>query len=148
MESTAKSPALTMRMIKYAFVVSAFMFVYMAFKILAQPHQRASQPIEMVIAFAGLACVLGGFILPRVIFQSAERSPENNSKEMELKRWMAKGILSLAYFEACILFGLVLHILGAHAWVVDLLFGAGIAAELLWSPGTPPGAESSEFPQS
>ena len=148
MESSLKSPALTMRILKYAFVVSAFLFIQVAIEIPVQPHPLVSQPIEIVITFAGLACVLGGFVLPRVIFQRAERSPQNNSAEAQLKRWMTKGILSLAYFEACILFGLVLHVLGARVWLVDLLFGVGIAAELIWSPGKPPGAEGGEFPQS
>jgi hypothetical protein len=61
---------------------------------------------------------------------------------------MTKGILSLALFEACILFGFALHYLGGRVWLVELLFGAGIAAELFWSPGEPPNAESGEFPQS
>jgi hypothetical protein len=147
MESSLKSPALTMRIIKYAFVVSAFLFVYIAFNILAQPHQRVSQPLELIITFAGLASVLGGFILPRVIFQAAERSPRSHSAEAQLQRWTTKGIISLAYFEACILFGVVLHVLGGRVWLVDLLFCAGIAAELIWSPGAPPGAEGEEFPQ-
>jgi hypothetical protein len=56
---------------------------------------------------------------------------------------MTKGVLSLAFFEACILFGLVLHFLHGSARLVELLFAAGILAELIWDPGEPPGAEIS-----
>ncbi|HKN19842.1 MAG TPA: hypothetical protein VJX73_00415 [Terracidiphilus sp.] len=136
-----------MRILKYAFVVSAFMFIYIAIKFLEQPHQRMSLPMEVVITVAGLACALGGFVLPRFIFRAAERLPQNNSAEAQLKLWMAKGILSLAYFEACILFGLVLYVLGARVWVVELLFGVGIAAELFWRPGTPPDAVQENLSQ-
>jgi len=147
MERRVQSPAFTMRVMKYAFVVSAFLFIYVAIKIPVQSQRPVSPPVELVIAFAGLACILGGFALPRVLFQAAERAPQNNSAEARLKRWMTKGILSLAYFEACILFGLVLHVLQARTWLVELLFCAGITAELIWSPGKPPGTEMGEFPQ-
>jgi hypothetical protein len=53
---------------------------------------------------------------------------------------MTKGILRVAFFEACVLFGLVLHYLHGRDWPVEFLFGAGIAAMLFWGPGEPPGA--------
>ena len=148
MEGKVQSPALTMRILKYAFVVSAFLFIYVAIEIPVQPHAPVSQPIELVITFAGLTCIVVGFLVPRFVFRAPESTYQRNPALPPLKRWMTKGIMSLAYFEACILFGLVLHYLGARAWLVELLFGAGIAAELIWSPGTPPGAEDRELPQS
>lgn len=147
MENSVKSPVLTMRILKYAFVVSAFLFIYVAMTIPPQPHQQVSRPFEIAITFAGLACVLGGFFLPGILFRAAERAPQDNSAEIELRRWMTKGILSLAYFEACILFGLVLHFLGANIRFAGLLFAVGIVAELFWSPGVPPTTEGNS-PQS
>jgi hypothetical protein len=140
MGSEPKSPALIMRILKYAFVASALLFVYLAFKLPVPAHVPVKLPVEIAIAFAGLASVYGGFMLPRVIYRAAERKPENNTPKAQLKRWKAKGILSLAYFESCVLFGLFLHFLEGHGWLVWLLFGVGIAAELFWSPGTPPAA--------
>jgi hypothetical protein len=147
MESSLKSPALTMRVIKYSFVACAFMFIYVAITLQVQPHQPVSQPFEIAITFAGLASVLGGFVLPRFSFQAADRSLQNSSAEAQLKRWTSKCVLSLALFEACILFGLMLRYLGGRVRLVELLFGVGIAAEVIWSPGTPPGPESGEFPK-
>jgi hypothetical protein len=147
MERQVQSPGLFMRILKYAFVVSAFLFIFVAIEIPARPQQPLARSLEMVIAFAGLACILGGFFLPGFLFAAAERAPQGDSAAIQLKRWVAKGVISLAYFEACILFGLVLHFLGARVWIVELLFAAGIAAELFWSPGEPPGAGSGEFSQ-
>ena len=136
---------LLMRILKYAFVLSAFMFIYVAIKIPVQPHQPVSQPVEIAITFAALGCVLAGFVLPRILFRAAERTPQNNSDEAQLKRWITKGIIGIAYFEACILIGLALHFLQGSVWLIDLLFGLGIVAELFWNPGTPPGAEKGDF---
>jgi hypothetical protein len=147
MESSLKSPALAMRILKYAFIVSAFLFIYVVIEIPAQPHQPVSQTIEIAIVFLAFACVLGGFFLPSILFNAMERAPQNNLADALFKRWMTKGIISLAYFEACILFGLVLHFLGGRAWLVELLFGVGIAAELIWSPGDPPGVDQAESAQ-
>jgi|SRR5579859_4093415 len=146
MESSLKTPALTMRIMKYAMVLSAFLFIYIAITIPAQPNQPVGSALEIAITFVAIACVIGGFILPRIFFQTPNRTPQDNSAQAQLQRWFTKGVLSLAFFEACVLFGLVLHFLQARVWLVDFLFGLGIAAELIWSPGPPPGAESAEFP--
>jgi hypothetical protein len=146
MDSSVKSPVLTMRILKYSMVVSGLMFIYIAFTIPVQTQPPVGRPFEIAITFVALACVLAGFVLPRILFQTESGAPQNNSTDVQLKRWMTKGIFSLAFFEACILFGLVLHFVQARVWLVELLFGLGIAAELIWSPGTPPGSESGEFP--
>ena len=135
-----------MRVLKYAMVVSALLFVYIAIVIPVPPNQPVSQSFEIAITFAGIACLIGGFVFPRILFQTPSRIPHNNSTDAQLKQWMAKGLLGLASFEACILFGLVLHFLQARVWLVELLFGLGITAELIWSPGAPPAAQSGEFP--
>lgn len=142
MESTVKSPALTMRIMKYAFVVSAFLFIFVAIKIPVQQGPQASQPLQMAVAFVAIASLLGGFVLPRMMSQGAQSS----SATTALQRWFTKGVLSLALFEACILFGLVLHFLHGSIRLSELLFAAGIAAELIWNPGEPPAAKDGQSP--
>ena len=147
MESSLKSPALTMRILKYAFVVSGLLFVYIGFKVLPQPTDQASHAIQAAITFVGLVCVIGGFSLPGLLFRGVESRSQNATAEVRLQLWMKKSIVSLAFFEASILFGLELHLLGGRTALAGLLMGAGIAAELIWSPGAPPGPEGGEFPQ-
>lgn len=147
MEKQVQSAARTMRIAKWAIVASGFLFAFVAIRVPVPTHVPIGLGVEIAITFAGLGCVLGGFLLPRFVFRAAEHAPQGNSTEARLKRWRTKGILSLSYFEACVLFGLVLHFLEARTWLVGLLFGAGIASELIWNPGKPPGAEAGELPQ-
>jgi len=137
-----------MRVVKYAFVVSAFLFIYVLTIIPARDGPPVSWPFELAITIVALACIVVGFLVPRFVFRAAESAYQGNPALTPLKRWMTKGIMSLAYFEACILFGLALHFLKGSLRLVELLFAAGIAAELFWSPGEPPSAGSGEFPQS
>lgn len=147
MERQVQSSALVMRVVKYCFVVSGILFVYIAFKILTPPQHEASQPIQIAITAAGLWSVASGFYFPRWISRRVEARSRTLPVEEQVKRWKAMCILSLAYFESCILFGLVLHLLGGRNVLVGSLMGAGIAAELIWNPGKPPGAESGELPR-
>ena len=146
MESSTKSPAFTMRILKYAMVVSAFLFIYVAVTVPVQPGPPAAQPFEIVITLVALASVAGGFVIPRIFFQARNSTPQESPTQAQLQRWFSKGVMSLACFEACILFGLVLHFVHARVWLVEFLFGLGIVAELVWSPGAPPVAGAGEFP--
>ncbi len=146
MESSSKSPALTMRVLKYAMVVSAFLFIYVAVTVPVQPGPPPSPQFEISITLVALACVAGGFVVPRMFFQARNLTPQENLAQADVQRWFSKGVLSLALFEACILFGLVLHFVHARIWLIEFLFGLGIVAELVWSPGAPPGAGNGEFP--
>jgi F0F1-type ATP synthase membrane subunit c/vacuolar-type H+-ATPase subunit K len=140
MESTVKSPALTMRVMKYAFVASAFLFIFVAIKVPVQPGPPPNETFQMAIAAVAIMSLVAGFFLPQMIAQVAQSS----SATAELQRWFTKGVLSLAFFEACILFGLVLHFLHGSVRLVGFLFAAGIVAELIWNPGEPPGAEDEQ----
>ncbi len=106
-----------------------------------------SPAFELVITVVALACIVIGFNTRRFFFRTAGRTSQNSPASVQLRRWMATNIMSLAYFEACILFGLVLHYLRARVRLVELLFGVGIVSMLVWSPGAPPGTEEPEFPQ-
>ena len=138
MQDQVQSPASFMRLLKYCFLISALLFIYVASKIPADPGPSVSQSFSLVICIIGLLDVYLGFYLPRIMFRNAETKPQNRPLPTPLNRWLSKGIVSLAFFESSILFGLVLHFLGAPLKYSALLFGAGIAAMLFWSPGDPP----------
>jgi hypothetical protein len=142
MEGKTQSPVQVMRVIKGAFVVSALMLIYIAFKVMVQPQQPASQQFEIAIALVGISSVIAGWFLPRSLLRGAEREPQNMPPQAQLQRWFTMSVLGLAFFEACVLFGFVLHVLGGRDWLVGLLFGVGIAAELFLTPGEPPAADA------
>ena len=147
MECSVKSPALTMRILRYAFVLSAFLLIYVAIKISAHPRPAVSQPVEIAITVAALLCIEAGFFVPQSLARVAQRASRKNPALTPPKQWMTRGVVGLACFEGCILYGFLLNVLGGRLWLVEFLFGIGIAAELFWSPGEPPGVESGEFPQ-
>ena len=147
MESQLKSPALTMRVLKFAFVASAFLFILVAVRVSVQPGPPISRQFQLAVAFAGIMSVVAGFLLPRFAFRATQGTAQNPSEAVRLQQWMAKNLMSLAFFEASILFGLALHFLHGSTRLVELLFGVGIAAELWWSPGAPPGAEDGTLAQ-
>ena len=51
MEIKAQSAARMMRVMKYAFVVSAFLFIFVAIKVPVQPGPPVNQELQMIIAF-------------------------------------------------------------------------------------------------
>jgi len=140
METKAQSAARMMRVMKYAFVVAALLIAYVAFAIPGRPGPPANQPLQMAIAIVAISSLVAGFFLPQMISQVAQSS----STTTDLQRWFTKGVLSLACFDACILFGLVLHFLHGSVRLVGFLFAAGIVAELIWNPGEPPGTEDEQ----
>ena len=147
METKTQSPALVMRVMKITFIISGLLYFYVAMKFIGQAQQPVTGAVQLAITIVALTCIVVGFLVPRIVFRAAEITYQSNPALPPFKRWMTKGIISLAFFEACILFGFVLHVLGAPLWRVELLFGAGIASMLFWSPGKPPGSENGEFPQ-
>lgn len=146
MENRVQSPAFIMRVIRIAFFVSGILYFYVAMKFISKAQQPVTSAFQLAITIVAFTCIAIGFLVPRFVFRSPESTYQGNPALPLLKRWMLKSIMSLAFFEACILFGFVLHVLGAPMWRVELLFGAGIASMLIWSPGPLPGTESGEFP--
>jgi len=143
METTVQSPALVMRILKLAFIVSGFLFIFVMF-VIPPPGPPAARQFQFAIAAMGLISLAAGFFVPRLVTEAARPAVENRSLEIERGRWLTRGILSLAFFEACILCGFMVHMLGGSVRIVALLFAAGIAAEIFWSPGNPPGGEQGE----
>ena len=144
MERQVQSPALVMRVMKYAFLVSMFLFIYVLYvlsKVPAPSLPPVSQPLELALTVVGLACIAMGFVLPRFLDRTVQQAPQSEPLAVQRGRWMTKGVISLACFEACTLFGFMLNRLGGRLWLVELLFGAGIVAMLFWSPEPPPRAE-------
>jgi nicotinamide riboside transporter PnuC len=148
MESQVKSPALVMRVVRIAFIVSGFLYFYVALKLTGQAQQPVASSLQWALTIVAFACLIFGFNARRFLAQPAASPAEKTPTSEQLKRWMTTSVISLALFEACILFGFALHVMGAPLWRVALLFSAGIASMLLWSPGERPDAGSGEFPQS
>jgi hypothetical protein len=125
------------QILKMFFILSGLIFLYIALKF---PPQRAVPPqsgFELIILVAAAMNLLLGFILPKI--KSSLRNPTfKRQSTTPIQRWFSDYVLSLAMFESCILFGLLLHFMGSRVLIVDALSAAGLLAMLLKSPGAPP----------
>ena len=129
------------RIMRISFVVFGLLLVYIVIKLPAQPQVPPDPAFELAITALGLVEIVAGFFAPRFLLALAKRAPQTAAKATPAKQWLSANIVSLACFDACMLFGLVLHFVGAHPRFVELLVGAGLAALILWRPGTPPTEE-------
>lgn len=136
----APNPAkFLMLVMKLAFIISALLFFYVAFTIPTQAQQPATPAFQLAITVIALAADIVGFFTGGTNGWLMRRTA-NRQGVTPLKQWFAGNILSLACFEACTLFGMVLHFTGARVRLAELLFAVGIASTALWKPGTPPAA--------
>lgn len=137
-----------MRIVRMVFVASGFLYYYAAMKLTNPGQQAPAGTFQSAITIIAFTCIILGFITRKLFGRVAESLAPKAQMSTEIKRWMMTSVISLVFFEMSILFGFTLHILGAPMWRVALLFGAGVASMLIWSPGPVPGEESGEFPRS
>ena len=128
------------RIMKWCFILSAAMFIYVAVRIPTQEQHAPSSTFEYAISIAALGCVVAGFLLPKVLTSSAVASMQRVPASTPVKRWFSGCVISLACFNACSLFAFALHFVGARVLIVELLFAIGILSVVFWSPGNPPSA--------
>lgn len=127
------------RILRIFFIVSSLLFLYIVFTMPSKATMPPQPALELIISAFALTNVVLGFILPGFLAKAARRAQSNaGPRTPPIQRWMSGCILSLAFFESCNLFGVVLHFVGARALVVESLFAAGLLAMLFWSPGAPP----------
>jgi len=152
MAPNAKQASVVARTLKISFIVSGLLFLYMVFKIPSKATAPPKPAVELVVAIIALTNVTLGFILPGFVARSALRNQLNPRLSTPIQRWISGYVLSLAFFESCMLFGFVLHFIGWRILIVECLFAAGLIAILFWGPGTPPidgaGSPTQIFPGS
>jgi len=141
MEPKATQALTVVRTLKISFIVAGLMFLYLVFKLPSNGRTQPQPAFELVIAAIALTNVVLGFVLPGFIARAAGRDQPTARPSTPIQRWMSSYVLSLALFQSCNLFGVVLHFVGARVLVVESLFAAGLLAMLFWNPGAPPTGE-------
>lgn len=150
MDASTRQALLIVRVLKLSFIVAGAMFIFLVIRIPAQPKDAPSSTLELAISVVALLCVVVGFFVPsRLSLPLAPSSPSllGNSTSAPVKRWFARCVVSLAFFDACNLLAVVLHFVGARIRIVELVFAIGMLSLIFWSPGAPPGADRSLIEQ-
>ena len=130
------------RILKLSFIVAGFLLVVVTVRIPTQAQVAPSPVVEVVISIIAIMNAAAGFFLPRFLVSSKSNRPQSGVVQSPLQLWFTRCVLSLALFESCGLFAMVLYFLGSDTRIVYLLFATGIGSMLVWKPSVPPTAES------
>ena len=141
-EPTAAQAQRSVKILKIVFIVSFVLLIEVTFRFLHPSSAHPSPAMEMAISMVALSSVALGFLAPKFLTHGVQDVTKKTAQSTPVKRWLTSCILSLALFESCILFALVLRVIGARTWIVELLDAVGLIALLVWNPGTPPSEDS------
>lgn len=130
-------PQRSMNIIRLCIVVYGIFLIYLVFKLPVHPETLPTPTFELFVTSIALFDVVVGFYSRRVLRWIASRSPQRTPPPSPVRQWFAANILSLAFFISCMLFGLVLHFVGARPKLTYLLLGVGLASLIVWRPGIP-----------
>jgi hypothetical protein len=114
------------------------MFLYMVIKVLPAAASPVDPMMETLLTIIALASVVVGLVLPRILPGLAKNVPDHVPQAQRLQSWFTRSVLGFAFVEACSLFGIALHALGASLHRSELLIGIGIVATVFVSAGEPP----------
>lgn len=137
MDAQAQQAVRILRFFKLSLVVGGALFIFLTSQLPAKAAVPAPA-VELIIFVFAVASVGAGFLVPKFIGMPAEPSLLVPAVSAHVKQWFGRSILSLALFQICNLFGLVLHLIGAHARTVEFVFAVGMLSLIFWNPGTPP----------
>ncbi|MGH9590600.1 MAG: hypothetical protein ACRD25_09400, partial [Terracidiphilus sp.] len=125
MEKVAIPPARVMRIIWFGFVLSGVMLIYLMFVLPARTPKPASDTLEVGITIVALVDVVLGFLAPRFLARFANSIPEGRQGAAALSAWLSRNLVGIALIYSCNLVAFALHMLGARADLVEVLFGVG-----------------------
>jgi len=127
---------------RIAFFVSGILFIYVMYRIPSHAEASPTPTLEWALAIMSLVCVALGFLASRLV--AGAMHTQGASGPNPFQKQFTMTVLSLAFFEAAILFGFVLHSLGADVLFVRTAVAAGLVSQLVWSPPRLPAAENED----
>lgn len=123
-----------LRLIHTAFVFTWFMYIGLVVY-LQLPEKPVPPVIPVALGVAAVSSISVARILRQKLLVEPARTlvsdPENAPI---LRRWVSGNIVSFAFAESIVLFGVVLRFLGERWRVAAIFFGAGLLLLLFWAP--------------
>lgn len=129
------------RVLKIAFILSSILFLFVVIEIPSKSPQPVDRTVELALLIAALTTIVLGYAFPKFLASSGQGRSGSAPQASALQAWFSRCVMSFAFLEACSLFGVVLHFLGAELLHSELLIGVAILALAFWSPETPPSSE-------
>lgn len=122
-----------LRLIHLAFVFTWFVYLGLLFYL---QFPEKSVPITFPVAlgvFAISTISVARTLRQKLLFAPAAALVSDPQNAALLRRWRAGNILSFAFAESIMLFGVVLKFLGEQWKIVSVFFGVGLVL-VLWAP--------------
>ncbi len=135
---SVNAPDRTIRVLQFGFLFFGFLIVYLIFKLPSHASAAINPTAEMVIALFAMGVLILGWSARGLIRKLASLGLPLATP---LSAWFIGNVFGLACVNACLLFGFVLHSMGARMRVVEFLIGSAILSFLFWMPGKAPAIE-------
>jgi hypothetical protein len=148
MQSATNPAKRLMFVLKLSFIVSMLLFFYVTFMVPTHVDQPITPAFELAIIIVALTADVVGFFARGLLSRMMKRAWAKRPEITPVSQWLTGNMVSLACFEACTLFGMVLHFTGAPVRLVEFLCSVGIISLVLWRPGTPPAGSDGIWLQS
>lgn len=137
MENGASAPLRLIRTIKFAFIIFGLLLIFIVIRIPVPLGPSPNPAFEIAIIIVALTSIVVGFFAPRFFSWLVTRTSQGQAQSTRLNQWMQVNLVSLACFDACLLFGFVLHVLRARVQLVEIALAAGMIALIVWKPQLP-----------
>jgi hypothetical protein len=128
------STLLILRLVHLAFVLAWFQFLFLL-HFLHPPEHPVPVAYPIVLAAVAISSIsVCERLRKQLVHEPAvtlETQPENQAV---WNRWRAGNILSFAFAESTMLFGVLLKFLGESWKVVGMFFAVGLVLLLVWTP--------------
>jgi len=123
-----------LRLIHLAFVFAWFMYIGLLFYL-----QLPEKPVPIILPVAlGVVAIssvsVAQTLRRKLVFAPAAALVSDPENTAMLRQWRAGNIVSFAFGESVMLFGVVLKFAGERWTVVSLFFSVGLLLLLLWTP--------------
>jgi len=108
------------------------------------PESQVPAVFPLALGFGAISTISVGLILrQRLVMAPAAALASDPENKAVLRRWRGGNIVSFAFAESIMLFGVVLKFMGERWNIVAVFFAAGLLMLLLWTPkkieALPPG---------
>ena len=122
-------------MIHAAFLLAAILYIWVQSRVAHDSGKAIPMAILSAFGLVALSSLgIAFFFRRRVVQPAAERLGGNPEDSIAAGRWRSGVLVSLAFCESVVLFGLALRFIGAGWNVCGVFYAAGIFFLLAWTP--------------
>ena len=122
-------------MIHGAFLLAALLYVWLPAMIVHASGKEAPTAMVLAVSMVALSSLgIAVFLRRRMVRPAADRLSKNPEDVQAAARWRSSVVVSLAFCESLVLYGLALWFIGAGWNVYGVFYAIGIFLLLAWYP--------------